>query len=88
MEDDTIQELVTRLSRTTSGGGGSIERAAILAEGSDLAEVEAWILARGGKPELAVKAVASRGLHSSMRGTGSAGDGVPRRYLLPAGWLG
>lgn len=88
MDEAAIQTLVTRLSRTTASGGGTIERAAILAEGSDIAAVEAWILARGGKPESAVPAVAGRGLHNTLRESGAPQGSAPRRYLLPAGWLG
>jgi hypothetical protein len=88
MEDDAIRSLVIRLSRSDASGGDTIERAAILAEGSDLAAVVKWILARGGQPEAAVAAVSARGLHSS-RLTGSDGPQIspPLRYKLPAGSL-
>jgi hypothetical protein len=87
MEDDAIRTLVTRLSRADRSGGGTVERAAILAEGSDLAAVEAWILAHGGKPEAAVTAVSGRGVHSSLNDSRRAETSVPLRYVLPAGWL-
>jgi hypothetical protein len=89
MDDDAIRDLVIRLSRADVSGGNTIERAAILAEGSDLAAVEAWILARGGKPEAAVHAPAARGLHSSrLSGGDRTQTSPPARYLLPAGSLG
>ncbi len=87
MEEDAIRELVLRLSRTDAAGGGTIERAAILAEGSDLAAVEAWILKRGGKPEAAVAAVAGGGLHSSSGRKATPRLSAPLRYVLPAGSL-
>ncbi|MEA2255452.1 MAG: hypothetical protein QOG35_1497 [Solirubrobacteraceae bacterium] len=66
-----------------------IERAALLAEGADFAEVMAWVIAHGGKPESAVAAAPRRGLHSS-RADDSAGAATPMplRFVLPAGALG
>jgi hypothetical protein len=88
VDDDAIRALVIRLSRANASGGDTIERAAILAEGSDLAPVVAWILARGGKPEAAVAAVSGRGLHSSrLGGSDVAHPPAPLRYVLPAGSL-
>lgn len=88
MDDDAIRALVIRLSRADASGGDTIERAAILAEGSDLAPVVAWILARGGKPEAAVAAVSTRGLHSSrLSGSDRTQTSAPLRYVLPAGSL-
>ena len=86
MDDDAIRTLVTRLSRADSSGGGTIERAAILAEGSDLGAVVAWITAHGGEPEAAVSAVSGRGLHSSLSSSARKPNSAPLRYVLPAGW--
>jgi hypothetical protein len=86
MDDDAIRTLVTRLSRADSSGGGTIERAAILAEGSDLGAVVAWITAHGGEPEAAVSAVSGRGLHSSLSSSARKPNSTPLRYVLPAGW--
>jgi hypothetical protein len=86
MDDDAIRTLVTRLSRADSSGGGTIERAAILAEGSDLGAVVAWITAHGGEPEAAVSAVSGRGLHSSLSNSERRPESAPLRYVLPAGW--
>jgi hypothetical protein len=47
VDDDAIRALVTRLARPHPSGGDVIERAAILAEGADLAAVMAWITAHG-----------------------------------------
>jgi hypothetical protein len=88
VDDEAIRALVVRLSRADRSGGGTIERAAILAEGSDLDAVVDWIVARGGKPEATVGAAPSRGLHSSLSsGDRTATSAAVRRYVLPAGWL-
>ncbi len=87
MDDDAIKALVIRLSRARGVGGDTIERAAILAEGSDSAAVVAWILARGGKPETAVAAAPDRGLHSSLSANEAKRSSAPLRYTLPAGLL-
>jgi hypothetical protein len=87
VEDEAIRDLVIRLSRPDRSGGGTIERAAILAEGSDLAAVVTWITAHGGKPETAVTQPLARGLHSSLSSSDRGQAAAPRRYVLPAGWL-
>ncbi|MGI8864860.1 MAG: hypothetical protein ACR2JH_10780 [Solirubrobacteraceae bacterium] len=87
MDENEIRTLVTRLSRTNSSGGSTIERAAILAEGSDLDAVVAWILARGGKPEATAAAVAPRGLHHQLSSGERTHESTPLRYVLPAGLL-
>ncbi|MEA2330211.1 MAG: hypothetical protein QOH58_349 [Thermoleophilaceae bacterium] len=86
--DDEIRALLSRLSRRHPSGGTVIERAAIIAEGADSAEVVAWILDHAGEPE-AVSATASKqGLHSPrISGPVSPEPRVPARYVLPAGAL-
>lgn len=88
MDDDAIRKLVTRLSRPDGSGGEVIERAAILAEGSESAAVLEWIVAHDGQPESLPPAVSSRGLHSARltEGAGSTSS-TPRRYVLPPGAL-
>src|SRR5918994_6600703 len=49
--DVTIRAVVTRLSRPRPSGGSVIERAAILAEGSDAEAIIRWILSHSGRPE-------------------------------------
>jgi hypothetical protein len=88
MDDDSIRTLVTRLSRADSSGGGTIERAAILAEGSDLGAVVAWITAHGGEPEAAISTAPRRGLHSSLSSNQRTPESAPLRYVLPSGWRG
>jgi hypothetical protein len=84
MTDDTaVRELVTRLSRPSRGGGHVIERAAMLAEGSEFSTIEAWVLDHGGQGE-AVPVPIGGGLfeRAATRPTPP-----PSRYLLPAGAL-
>jgi hypothetical protein len=57
-----------------------IERAAILAAGTDSTAVITWIAAHAGEPEPIVSASPQRGLHGSR--TESAR--TPLRYVLPA----
>lgn len=87
MDDDAIRPLVTRLARPHPSGGKVIERAALLAEGADFAEVMAWVIAHGGKPETMVAAPPRGGLHSSRVEDGGAGGRTPLRFVLPAGAL-
>ncbi len=84
MEDDAIRILVTSLSRPHRSGGDVVERAAILASGAKSTEVVSWIVAHEGKPEAAVAAPATRGLHGSRLSTEPQ---QPLRYVLPAGAL-
>jgi hypothetical protein len=86
--DDEIRALLSRLSRRHPSGGTVIERAAIVAEGADSAEVVAWILDHAGEPEAAVATSANRGLHSARISDPLApGPRAPARYVLPAGAL-
>jgi hypothetical protein len=82
-EDDAIRALVTRLSRAHPSGGKVIERAAILAAGTDSAAIMSWIAAHAGEPEATVSASRAGGLHGSR----SEGGRAPLRYVLPAGAL-
>jgi hypothetical protein len=84
-DDDAIRDLVARLSRPHRTGGRVIERASLLAEGSDFGAVIAWIEAHGGEPEAPAAKRSSGGLHSS-RLTGPA-DPTPLRFILPAAAL-
>jgi hypothetical protein len=85
VDDDAILALVTRLARPHASGGKVIERAAILAEGSDFPAVLEWIIGHDGQPEAAV-ASASTGLHGSrLSGRDAASPRAPLRFVLPAG---
>jgi hypothetical protein len=90
VDDDAIRTVVSRLSRPHASGGKVIERAAILAEGAESAEVLTWIANHAGEPEdLVPKSSGSgRGLHAARRDSGSgAGPRAPLRYVLPPGTL-
>ena len=88
MEDEAIRTLVSRLARPHASGGTVIERAAILAEGTDSAEILTWIADHHGEPEEAVAPrAAGRGLHSARAEQGRR-PGPPRRYVLPRDALG
>jgi hypothetical protein len=88
MDDDQIRAVVKRLSRPHPSGGQVIERAAILAAGTDFEAVMAWILAHAGTPEAVVSVVPRRGLHASRldEGGGMFGPTAPR-FVLPPGAL-
>ena len=88
MDDDTIRALLTRLARPDASGGDVIERAAILASGSDFAAIMTWVVAHGGKPETVAAAAPSGGLHGSrMTDGGGEGSTTPLRFVLPPGAL-
>ena len=86
--DDEIRALLSRLSRRHPSGGTVIERAAIVAEGADSAQVEAWILDHAGEAEQTADASSSRGLHGPrITDPIRPGPRAPARYVLPAGAL-
>jgi hypothetical protein len=88
VDDDAIRALLTRLARPDPSGGDVIERAAILAAGSDFAAIMAWVIAHGGQPETVAAAVPSGGLHGSRMSDGSGGQATPPlRFVLPPGAL-
>jgi hypothetical protein len=88
VDDDTIRALLTRLARPEASGGDVIERAAILAAGSDFAAIMAWVIAHGGKPETVAAALPSGGMYGS-RVTDGRGEqsSTPLRFVLPPGAL-
>jgi hypothetical protein len=88
VDDDKIRAVVTRLSRPHPSGGRVIERAAVLAEGPDSAEIMAWITAHSGEPEAITAAPSGRGLHSGrLDESARARAQTPSRFVLPAGEL-
>jgi hypothetical protein len=86
MDDDAIRTLVTRLSRPHPSGGKVIERAAILAEGTDSPAILKWIVAHGEAEDRVPVAAGSGGLHSA-RGHDSGATKSPLRYVLRPGAL-
>lgn len=88
MDDGAIAALMTRLARPHPSGGQVVERAAIMAAGSDSRAVIAWIISHSGAPETSPSATSTRGgLHGSRLGAPAEERCVPRRYVLPAGAL-
>jgi hypothetical protein len=88
VDEETIRTLVARLARPHASGGKVIERAAILAAGSDSSAVLEWIDAHGAVPEERAPAAPGRGLHSARRDEArDRADRPPARYVLPRGAL-
>jgi hypothetical protein len=87
VDDDAIRELVTRLARADPSGGTVIERAAILAAGTDVAAVMEWIVDHGGKPQAVAATTTNRGLHGRMQASGPSPGRPPSRFVLPPGAL-
>jgi hypothetical protein len=86
--DADIQALVKRLSRPHSSGGDVVERAALLASGSDFPAVMAWITDHAGVAEAMVSEPPRRGLHGPRLGlSGGVEQRTPLRFVLPAGTL-
>jgi hypothetical protein len=82
-DDEAIRALVKRLSRAHPSGGRVIERAAILAAGTQHAAVMSWITAHDGEPEALAVTAPPRGLLASR----ADAPRTPLRYVLPAGAL-
>jgi hypothetical protein len=87
-DDDRVRKLVARLARPNSEGGDTIERATIMASGTDSQAILAWVVAHAGEPEDLKPTATGRGLHSA-RLTDRAGATTrnPLRYVLPPGTL-
>lgn len=86
--DAEIHALVKRLARPHSSGGDVVERAALLASGSDFAAVMAWITDHAGVPEAMTTEAPRRGLHGPRLGlSGGTETRTPLRFVLPAGTL-
>jgi hypothetical protein len=74
------------LARPHASGGDVIERAAIMAEGSESGAIIEWITDHAGAPEATAAADPRRGLHGSrLDNGGGAPARAPVRYVLPAG---
>jgi hypothetical protein len=86
VDDVAIRALVVRLSRPHPSGGDVIERAAILAEGADSAEIVSWITDHAGRPEAATPG-RHGGLHGDRVTDNAQAHRAPVRYVLPAGAL-
>lgn len=88
IDDAAIRAIVVRLARPAASGAHTIERAAILAEGSGCAEIEAWIVRQGGEPRIDAAVSGGRGLHAEREHARSSPAGAaPSAYVLPASLL-
>ena len=87
MDELEIKSVVTRLSRPHSTGGVVIERAAIMADGTDFPAVIDWIVAHAGTPDTAVSGTSRRGLHGSRLNDRTLTTSQPSRFVLPSGAL-
>ncbi|HEV7774338.1 MAG TPA: hypothetical protein VGO48_13745 [Conexibacter sp.] len=88
IDETAIRAIVVRLARPIASGAHTIDRAALLAEGPDCAEIEAWIVREGGEPYVNAAPPRGRGLHADRENTRSSPAGaVPSRYVLPASAL-
>jgi hypothetical protein len=86
VDDQEISALVARLSRPHPSGGTVIERAAILAAGTDSPAIIDWILDHAGTPETNEPTSQGRGLHGSrINDGGTPASRQPTRFVLPAG---
>jgi hypothetical protein len=83
---EAARAVVARLARPDGDGGVVIERAAIMAEGRQAADIEDWIVSHGGEPEAPLLAPPRPGLYGPRNeGVGRHFDArPPRRYVLPA----
>ena len=88
IDETAIRAIVVRLARPIASGAHTIDRAALLAEGPDCAEIEAWIIRAGGEPHMDGATSRGRGLHADREQARSSPAGaVPSRYVLPASAL-
>ena len=88
IDETAIRAIVVRLARPIASGAHTIDRAALLAEGPDCAEIEAWIVREGGEPHVDAAPPRGRGLHADRGQARSSPAGpVPSRYVLPASAL-
>jgi hypothetical protein len=86
--DEKIRALVARLSRADARGGATIERAAIMADGTRLETVVQWILDHDGHPEERPAGKrGGRGLHAARLAAAASTERPPLRYRIPAAAL-
>jgi hypothetical protein len=79
-DDVALRAVVSRLSRPDRSGGHVVERAALMADGTDFAALLRWIESHGGVPEALPPAAGGRS-------TALFGDRRPQhplRFVLPA----
>jgi hypothetical protein len=87
-DDAAIRALLRRIARPHASGGQVVERATLLAEGSEFPALLAWITAHAGVGEAGVGATPGKGLHGARMSSAMSGElPKPLRYVLPAGTL-
>lgn len=86
MDDDEIRILVKRIARRNAKGA-TVERATLLAEGSDVGEIEAWILRAGGTAEVPAPAKGAGLYADRVTEREASRTPAPLRYVLPPGAL-
>lgn len=88
MDDTEIRSFVRRIARVDRrSGSATVERATLVAEGSDVDQIEAWIVRVGGSPEAAA-ASSHKGLYAERSAARDVARGsAPVRYVLPPGAL-
>src|SRR4051794_3062457 len=84
LDEDSISRTVVRLSRPHPSGGRVIERAAVVASGTDSSAILAWIADHGGQAEALSPTGSGEGLHGPRRSEGGANQRRPLRYVIPA----
>lgn len=83
-----IRALLKRLARPHPSGGDVVERAALLASGSDFPSVMRWIVDHAGVAEAVTPKTPRRGLHGQRLGLSDPTEPrTPLRFVLPAGAL-
>jgi hypothetical protein len=83
--DAEIRALLKRLARPHSSGGDVLERAALLASGSDFPTLMKWIADHAGVAEAVAPEAPRRGLHGQRLGLSNASQPrTPSRFVLPA----
>jgi hypothetical protein len=87
LDDAAIRAVVSRLARRHASGGKVIERAAILAEGTDSSAILAWLDAHDWVAEESPTATREHGGLHAARQEHRDRQGVrsPRRYILGPG---
>jgi hypothetical protein len=87
MDDSEIKTLVKRIARRSSKGGATVERATLLAEGSDVEAIEAWVLRAGGTAEYPAAAKGAGLYADRVTEREASRTPPPLRYVLPPGAL-
>lgn len=80
-DDAALRAVVSRLARPDRSGGHVVERAALMADGTDFTALLGWIESHGGVPEAlppSATGARSAALFADRR------PQHPRRFVLPA----